>query len=75
MRVAWRNSRKCILRAHCWDLKLVDLRDVKISKGMLDAIIGNAPAAYNHGRIVPPGEFLATLQTTKLICGQSSSSQ
>jgi nitric oxide synthase oxygenase domain/subunit len=59
VRFAWRNSRKCIMRAHAWDLKCVDLRDIKTSKGMIDAIINHAPAAYNTGRIVPTGEFLA----------------
>jgi nitric oxide synthase oxygenase domain/subunit len=59
VRFAWRNSRKCIMRAHAWDLKCVDLRDIKTSKGMVDAIINHAPAAYNKGRIVPTGEFLA----------------
>lgn len=56
-KVSWRNSRKCIMRAHCWDLKCVDLRSVKTSKGMLEAIIENAPIAYNDGRIVPTGKF------------------
>jgi len=44
-RVAWRNARKCIMRAHCWDLKCVDLRDVKTSKGMVEAIIEHTPIA------------------------------
>jgi nitric oxide synthase oxygenase domain/subunit len=57
VRVSWRNSRKCIMRAHCWDLKFVDLRSVKTSRGMLEATIGNALAAYNGGRIVPTGKF------------------
>jgi nitric oxide synthase oxygenase domain/subunit len=39
VRVSWKNSRKCIMRAHCWDLKCVDLRSVKTSRGMLEAII------------------------------------
>lgn len=56
IRVAWRNSRKCIMRAHYADLKLVDLRHVRTSRGMLDAIIENAPAAYNGGRILPNGK-------------------
>lgn len=57
VRVAWRNSRKCIMRAHCWDLKCIDLRDVKTSKGMVEAIIKHAPAAYNDGRIIPTGKL------------------
>jgi nitric oxide synthase oxygenase domain/subunit len=73
-RFAWRNSRKCIMRAHWWDLKCVDLRDIKTSKGMVDAIINHAPAAYNERRIVPTGKFVARLQATKLTCGQHSSS-
>lgn len=55
VRIAWRNSRKCIMRAHCWDLKCLDLRDIKTSKGMLDAIIKHCPTTYNRGRIVPTG--------------------
>lgn len=74
VRFAWRNSRKCIMRAHWWDLKCVDLRDIKTSKGMVDAIINHAAAAYNEGRIVPTGKFLARLQATKLTYGQHSSS-
>ncbi len=66
VRFAWRNSRKCIMRAHCWDLKCVDLRDTKTSKGMVAAIINHAPAAYNEGRIVPTGEFLARIISYKV---------
>ena len=62
------------MRAHWWDLKCIDLRDIKTSKGMVDAIINHALAAYNEGRIVPTGKFLARLQATKLTCGQHSSS-
>jgi nitric oxide synthase oxygenase domain/subunit len=61
VRVAWRNSRKCIMRAHCWDLKCVDLRNVKTSKGMVNAIINGLPTVYNYGRIVPTGQFLTVL--------------
>jgi nitric oxide synthase oxygenase domain/subunit len=46
------------MRAHWLDLKCVDLRDIKTSKGMVDAIINHVPAAYNGGRIVPTGKFL-----------------
>lgn len=57
IRLAWKNSRKCILRAHYPELKLVDLRHVKTSRGMVDAIIEHAPAAFNHGRILPTGKL------------------
>jgi nitric oxide synthase oxygenase domain/subunit len=64
VRVAWRNSRKCIMRAYCWDLRCIDLRDIKTSKGMVDAIIKHCPTAYNGGRIIPTGKlFLETLET------------
>lgn len=53
IRAAWKNSRKCIMRAHYQDLCLVDLRDVTTSKGMVNAIIENIAAAYNEGRIQP----------------------
>lgn len=55
IRLSWKNSRKCIMRAHYPELKLVDLRHVKTSQGMVDAIIEHAPAAFNHGRILPTG--------------------
>ncbi|KAF8847092.1 hypothetical protein BDZ45DRAFT_355604 [Acephala macrosclerotiorum] len=53
IRTAWRNSRKCIMRAHYPELRLVDLRDVKTSQGMIDAIVQHTPAAFNGGRILP----------------------
>jgi nitric oxide synthase oxygenase domain/subunit len=56
VQVAWRNSRKCIMRAHFGELKMVDLRYVKTSRGMLDAVIEHLPAAYNDGKIVPTGK-------------------
>ncbi|TVY82956.1 Nitric oxide synthase oxygenase [Lachnellula suecica] len=55
VRVAWRNSRKCIMRAHFGDLRLVDLRQVTTSRGILDAVIENIHAVYNGGRILPSG--------------------
>ncbi|CZR65032.1 uncharacterized protein PAC_14932 [Phialocephala subalpina] len=53
IRVVWRNSRKCIMRAHYPELKLVVWRDVKTSQGMVDAIIQHTPAAFSGGRILP----------------------
>jgi hypothetical protein len=38
--------------------RLVDLRHVKTSKGMIDAIIEYSPTAFNGGRILPTGSFL-----------------
>jgi len=58
IRVAWRNSRKCIMRAHYGDLKLADLRHVSTSRGMLDAVIEHAPQAYNGGKIMPTGKWM-----------------
>jgi len=57
VQVAWKNSRKCIMRAHFGELKLVDLRHVDTSRGMLDAVIEHLPAAYNDGKIIPTGEY------------------
>lgn len=57
VRIAWKNSRKCIMRAHYPALKLVDLRDVKTSKRMVEAIVEHVPVAYNGGRILPTGMF------------------
>lgn len=58
VRLAWKNARRCIMRAHYPELKLVDLRHVKTSRAMVDAIIEHVPAAFNHGKIFATGKLL-----------------
>lgn len=43
IRRAWRNSRKCIIRSHCEDLKLCDLRDVTSSVQMVAELLKKYP--------------------------------
>ncbi|KAL9627896.1 MAG: hypothetical protein Q9164_007456, partial [Protoblastenia rupestris] len=53
VRRAWRNSRKCIARNHCQELKLCDLRSITTSVGMAQELVRNATEAFNGGRIEP----------------------
>ncbi|KAF9465476.1 nitric oxide synthase [Collybia nuda] len=50
---AWRNARKCIMRSHCDDLRLCDLRGVKSSAKMAVELVRWMSHAYNGGNIVP----------------------
>ncbi|KAF9465429.1 nitric oxide synthase [Collybia nuda] len=53
LRRAWRNSRKCIMRSHCEDLKLCDLRTVTSSAKMAVELIKALSKAFNDGNILP----------------------
>lgn len=53
VRRAWRNARKCIMRSHCEELKLCDLRAVRSSKQMAEELLGGIQKAFNHGNIQP----------------------
>ncbi|MCJ1257547.1 hypothetical protein MMC24_005373 [Lignoscripta atroalba] len=53
LRRAWRNSRKCIMRSHCEELKLCDLRSVTSSTGMATELIKGVCEAFNNGCIQP----------------------
>ena len=53
VRRAWRNSRKCIMRSHCEELKLWDLRHVASSKQMATDLIFGLEQAFNQGNIQP----------------------
>ena len=53
IRRAWQNSRKCIMRSHCEELKLCDLRNVTSSKQMATDLISNLEIAFNQGNIQP----------------------
>ncbi|KAF9462532.1 nitric oxide synthase [Collybia nuda] len=50
---AWRNARKCIMRSHCEDLRLCDLRGIKSSELMAVELLKAVNVAYNGGNIVP----------------------
>lgn len=53
IRRAWRNARKCIMRSHCEELQLVDLRAVTTSKDMAIELIKGMTAAFDDGNIRP----------------------
>ncbi|CAK42680.1 uncharacterized protein An15g07930, partial [Aspergillus niger] len=53
LRLAWRNSRKCIMRSRYQDLELCDLRHIHTSVGMATALLGEVTKAFNHGQIKP----------------------
>ena len=53
IRRAWRNSRKCIMRSHCEDLKLCDLRHVTSSVQMVAKLLEKVSEAFNGGNIIP----------------------
>ncbi|KAH0545408.1 hypothetical protein FGG08_000549 [Glutinoglossum americanum] len=81
LRLAWKNSRKCIMRSHYLELRLCDLRHVKTSAGMIAAVIEHTEKAYNDGKIQPTGatephyekrNFVAYLQPDGTILGDPS---
>ncbi|KAL8787058.1 MAG: hypothetical protein Q9213_002400 [Squamulea squamosa] len=53
IRRAWRNARKCIMRSHCEELRLCDLRDIMSSAGMAGELIRNMSEAFNGGNVLP----------------------
>ncbi|KAB8262117.1 nitric oxide synthase [Aspergillus pseudonomiae] len=53
IRLAWKNSRKCIMRSHYMELDLCDLRHITTSAGMVKAVIQEAIKAFNKGQIRP----------------------
>ena len=53
IRRAWRNSRKCIMRSHCEELKLCDLRAVKSSVDMVTELVKGVSVAFSGGNIQP----------------------
>ena len=53
IRRAWRNSRKCIMRSHCGDLVLCDLRDVTSRGQMVAELLRRVSEAFNGGNIIP----------------------
>ncbi|KAI4251801.1 MAG: hypothetical protein LQ352_004647, partial [Teloschistes flavicans] len=74
IRRAWRNARKCIMRSHCEELKLCDLRHVTSSAEMARELVQNMSVAFNGGNVVPTedGSVLgdpASVELTKAIIG------
>ncbi|KAL8954392.1 MAG: hypothetical protein Q9183_007148, partial [Haloplaca sp. 2 TL-2023] len=53
IRRAWRNARKCIMRSHCDELKLCDLRHVTSSADMATALLTGMCEAFNGGNVLP----------------------
>lgn len=53
IRRAWRNARKCIMRSHCEELKLCDLRRVTSSAEMLTDLVKGLSDAFNGGNVKP----------------------
>ncbi|KAL8686306.1 MAG: hypothetical protein Q9218_007197, partial [Villophora microphyllina] len=53
IRRAWRNARKCIMRSHCEELKLCDLRHITSSADMARELIQHMRSAFNGGNVMP----------------------
>lgn len=53
IRRAWRNSRKCIMRSHCEELQLCDLRRVTTSTEMAVELMECMSEAFNGGNVQP----------------------
>ena len=53
IRRAWRNARKCIMRSHCEELKLCDLRNVTSSVTMVSELVEGVRDAFNGGNVQP----------------------
>ncbi|OJZ85554.1 hypothetical protein ASPFODRAFT_60983 [Aspergillus luchuensis CBS 106.47] len=51
--LAWKNSRRCIMRSRYQDLGLCDLRHIHTSVGMATALLEEATKAFNDGQIQP----------------------
>ena len=53
IRRAWRNARKCIMRSHCEELKLCDLRHITSSAEMVTELVRGVYEAFNGGLVQP----------------------
>ncbi len=53
IRRAWRNARKCIMRSHCEELKLCDLRGITSSAEMVIELVKGISGAFNGGNVQP----------------------
>ncbi|KAI9708714.1 MAG: Nitric oxide synthase, brain [Bogoriella megaspora] len=53
VRLAWKHSRKCIMRSQYKNLRLCDLRHIKTSAEMGKALVQRLKEAFNGGDILP----------------------
>ena len=53
IRRAWRNARKCIMRSHCDELRLCDLRGITSSTDMVTELVSRVSDAFNGGNVHP----------------------
>ncbi|KAL8644671.1 MAG: hypothetical protein Q9210_007137, partial [Variospora velana] len=53
IRRSWRNARKCIMRSHCEELKLCDLRNITSSAEMASELVQKMADAFNGGNVLP----------------------
>ncbi|GLB07177.1 hypothetical protein AtubIFM57258_002500 [Aspergillus tubingensis] len=53
LRLAWKNSRRCIMRSRYQDLGLCDLRHIHTSVGMATTLLEEVTKAFNDGQIKP----------------------
>ncbi|PYH31484.1 nitric-oxide synthase [Aspergillus neoniger CBS 115656] len=53
LRLAWKNSRRCIMRSRYQGLGLCDLRHIHTSVGMATALLEEVTKAFNDGQIEP----------------------
>ncbi|KAL9009609.1 MAG: hypothetical protein Q9173_005373, partial [Seirophora scorigena] len=53
IRRSWRNARKCIMRSHCEELKLCDLRNIISSAEMASELVRKMGEAFNGGNVLP----------------------
>ena len=58
VRLAWRNSRKCIMRSRYQELELCDLRHTQTSIDMVTALLQEITKSFNNGQIRPTGRQL-----------------
>ncbi|PWY93109.1 nitric oxide synthase [Aspergillus sclerotioniger CBS 115572] len=53
LQLAWRNSRKCIMRSRYQELELCDLRHIQTSVEMVTALLEEITKSFNDGQIRP----------------------
>ncbi|KAL9090489.1 MAG: hypothetical protein Q9165_005250 [Trypethelium subeluteriae] len=58
IRLAWKYSRKCIMRSQYEKLRLCDLRHVKTSAEMGKVLLQKLKEAFNQGDIQPTGNMI-----------------
>ncbi|PSN69532.1 hypothetical protein BS50DRAFT_444190, partial [Corynespora cassiicola Philippines] len=53
IRLAWKHSRRCIMRSQYEDLRLCDLRNIRGSEQMGSILVSELQKAFNNGDILP----------------------